>query len=129
MKMTKNLFFAVFAMLFIFAVNAQAQAKKAKKSPEKRVENQLKKMTELLELTSDQQTKVKAAIETRITAVDAEREGAESKEDIDRKAIRAAKKAFDTEIKGILNEEQTKKYEAWKAEKKEKRREKRNSKS
>ncbi|WP_375562726.1 Spy/CpxP family protein refolding chaperone [Bernardetia sp. OM2101] len=91
------------------------------KDPNKRAEKRVEKWKTELSLSDAQATKVKAALVTKMTKMQALREAAKDKGDdekVDKIERKAIKTAFETELKSILSSEQFAKYEQIKAEKK-----------
>jgi len=106
------------ALLFILCILASASVfaqKKGKKSPEARAEKQITRMTEELDLTDEQVTKLRPAIVTRIQKV------REAKKAENTANIKAARKEFREVLKATLTEEQFAKYKQLKKERREKR--------
>lgn len=86
------------------------------RSPEERLQAELKTLKEKLALTEDQATKIEAILKDRTKEMTAAREKAGS----DREAARAAsteiRKSFDTKIDAVLTAEQKPKMEAYREE-------------
>ncbi|AFM04912.1 hypothetical protein Fleli_2547 [Bernardetia litoralis DSM 6794] len=96
----------------------KAEALRAEhKDPNNRAEKRVEKMKTELSLNDAQATKVKAALVTEMTKMQALKEAA-GEEKVDKSERKALKTAFETELKSILSDEQFTKYEAIKAEKK-----------
>ena len=87
------------------------------KDPNKRAEKRVEKWKSELSLSEAQATKVKAALVTKITKIQALKEAADENK-VDKAERKAINTAFETELKSILSSEQFTKYEKIKAEKK-----------
>lgn len=87
------------------------------KDPAKRAEKRIEKLKSELSLTDAQATKVKAALVTKMTKMQALKEAA-GEEKVNKTERKAIKTAFETELKSILSTEQFAKYEQIKADKK-----------
>lgn len=102
-------------MLAIAVMSAKAQESKPappKKTPEERAENITRRMTKELDLSPEQQTKVKAAVLKRETMREQKVEAAKAEMD-----------KIDAEFKQILNKEQYVKFQQKREEMKKKRKE------
>lgn len=90
-----------------------------RKNPTNRAEKRVEKWKSDLSLSDAQAIKVKAALVTKMTKMEAlkEKAGDEKVDKTERKTIQTA---FETELKSILSAEQFTKYEQIKADKKEK---------
>ncbi len=89
-------------------------------SPEKRIEKQAEKLTADLSLSEDQKAKVIVALNERKESLPERKElTSEEKKEL-RKKMKAEQQTLKQKMKGILSEEQYKKWEAIMAEKKEK---------
>ncbi|PIY11343.1 MAG: hypothetical protein COZ18_04110 [Flexibacter sp. CG_4_10_14_3_um_filter_32_15] len=88
-----------------------------RKDPNNRAEKRVEKWKTELSLSDAQATKVKTALVTKMTKMQALREAA-GDEKVDKTERKAIKTAFETELKSILSAEQFTKYEQLKAEKK-----------
>ncbi|WP_291726242.1 Spy/CpxP family protein refolding chaperone [Bernardetia sp.] len=96
----------------------KAEALRAEhKDPEKRAEKRLEKLKSELSLTDAQASKVKSALVTKMTKMQALKEAA-GEERVNKDERKALHTAFENELKSILSDEQFKKYEEIKAEKK-----------
>lgn len=91
--------------------------KEEHKDPNKRAEKRTEKWKTELSLTDAQASKVKAALVTKMTKMQALKEAA-GEEKVNKEERKAIKTAFETELKSILSKEQFAKYEQIKAEKK-----------
>lgn len=98
------------ALLAIFALSAMAQEQRQRPNPEQRAENQLKLMTEKLDLTNDQQEKIRTLNKERSKRMQ------ESRSSRDRDQIRTFQQQYRAEVSKILTPEQKEKYEAWEKE-------------
>lgn len=98
----------------------KAEALRAEhKDPKNRAEKRIEKWKSELSLSDTQSIKVKAALVTKMTKMQALKEAAKD-EKIDKTEGKAIKIAFETELKSILSSEQFTKYEQIKTEKKDK---------
>lgn len=96
----------------------KAEALKAeRKNPANRAEKHVQKMKTELSLSDTQTPKVKAALVTKMTKMQALKEKAGDAK-VDKTERKAVKTAFETELKSILSSEQFTKYEQIKADKK-----------
>ncbi len=96
----------------------KAEALKAeRKNPEKRAEKRVEKWKSELSLNDAQTAKVKTALVTKMTKMQALKEAA-GEQKVDKSERKAINVAFETELKSILSNEQFVKYEQLKAEKK-----------
>jgi len=118
--------FGVVVLMFLINTQAQAQVgqghrgqEQGKMTPEQRVEAQLKKLTDELQLDTKQQEQVKAALQDRAKAADELRvqAAAERRERLNK--MRAIHQTFQASMKGILNAEQQTKFEQLQAKRKE----------
>ncbi len=101
------------ALLFTLCILASASVfaqKKSKKSPEERAEKQITRMTEELDLTEEQVTKLRPAITTRIQKVQ------EAKKTENTANVKVARKEFREVLKATLTEEQFAKHKQLKKE-------------
>jgi len=87
------------------------------KDPTNRAEKRIEKMKTELSLSDAQATKVKAALVTKMTKMQALKEKA-GDDKVDKTERKTIKTAFETELKSILSSEQFTKYEQMKADKK-----------
>ncbi len=105
--------FLIVSIIIITVMSTYAQesdkAVKPKKSPEERAEQMIKRMTNELALTTDQQMKVKALILER-----------EKERDVQMQKKREEMKEMDAELKVILTPEQYQKREQKKQERRKK---------
>lgn len=117
----------IIVLVFAFTFTAQAQKKGKKPSAEK----MLKKMTKDLNLTEDQQSKIKPLLEAQIADRKAMNENRKANKDSGQKPSKEERKqlrkdrmeketAFNAEMANILDEEQLAIFEANAKEKKEK---------
>lgn len=88
------------------------------KDPTKRAEKRVEKWKTELSLSDEQATKVKAALVTKMTKMQALKEADNEDEKANKTERKAIKTAFETELKSILSSEQFAKYEQIKADKK-----------
>lgn len=109
----------VFALFFSMVCGVSAQRQRGG-DPAKRIEKRMKKMAKHLNLTADQETKVKAIL------IESAKKGRELKNSgVSRKEKRQKKKALrqetDTKLAAVLSPEQMKKFNEMKQKQKERR--------
>jgi hydrogenase maturation factor HypE len=117
----KRILLAVLA-LFISAGSIWAQndiAPKPKKTAEQRAEQFSKKMTKNLNLDGAQQERIKAINLDRFKQIDEARNGEAGKKKEVAAKIKAINDTYLTTLKGVLTEEQFKKFEEMKSQLKE----------
>lgn len=98
---------ALMAMIMaFFSITAFAQRQDSDVTPEKRAENQVKQMTEKLNLSEDQQKQIYNLSLARAQKVKEMREA----QTIDREQMRASMETFNNEVAKLLTVEQQEKY-------------------
>lgn len=105
-------------LLFSVITFAQAQGGGDRKmpTPEERATRSTEQLTKKLNLSADQQTKVKAILLDQATAmVKVREEGKGDREGMMAK-MKASNEESDTKINAVLNDDQKKSYTDWKAE-------------
>ncbi len=109
-------FFAtlIISLFAVSAIFAQQHRGKKDRTPQERIDAQVKKLTKKLDLTEDQVAKTRPLVEKRVNTI----ESLKGKGKEARPQRKAALEEFDKDFTAILTPEQVKKYEAWKADKK-----------
>jgi len=93
------------------AQDAPADAKKGGKRGFPTIEQQMERYNTGLTLTDEQKPKFKAALEEQQKAMQAIRSDSSLEQDARRTKMQDLRKATDTKMKGILTDEQYKKYQ------------------
>ena len=105
-------------ILFIAGLNLAAMAQFTKKSPEQRAAHATKSLSKILNLTSDQASKVNAIFLAQATQMDS----LKSDPSADKKGSHLAKKSIklstDKQLMAVLNSDQQKQYLQWEKMKK-----------
>lgn len=113
----KKVAFVVVAILMVFGVQAQ-DTKKEKKSPEERIEMKISKMKEVLQITPEQEAKIRPVLEQKQKNMEAFRAAHKG----DKEAIKAENKKqrelSHKQINAVLTAEQKTKWKAYKEEQK-----------
>jgi periplasmic protein CpxP/Spy len=108
----KNLFLTILLFAGLTAAHAQSNQQKSMVTAEQKAEESINKLKTELTLTEEQVPKVKAITIDKINKVTA----AHKKNGADKNRLQAANKLiqeeYETALKGILTEEQFKKYHA-----------------
>ncbi len=125
--MKKIILLAIVSLLGITISFAQ-KGKNKNLTPEQRIEKHMKRLNKHLALTSDQQIKVKDIVTAKVNGMEELRNNGKDKK-ANRPARKSIRQTFDKDLTAVLNADQLKKYEAWKAEKKAKRQAKKGAKS
>ena len=92
------------------AQDANPDAKKGKRTPPT-IEQQMDRLNTALTLTDEQKPKVKAVLEEQQKAMQKIREDSSLEQDARRTKMQDLRKEMNTKMKGILTEEQYKKYQ------------------
>ena len=114
--LVKKSFVLVLVSLFVVSVSAQGPDKKPRMTPEERVSKQVEMMTKQLDLTADQQAKIKE-INLKYSQQMADH-AKQSKEEMkkNREKMETQMEAKNAELKQVLTPEQ---YEKWQEKRKE----------
>lgn len=112
----------VCGLLFSVITFAHAQQGGGRKmpSPEERAKRNTDRLAEKLTLTEDQKTKVSTIFLDQATAVDKIREAGSGDREATRAQVLKLSDETDAKIAAVLTADQKKTYEAWRAEQKEK---------
>lgn len=113
----KKLALVVVAVLMAFGVQAQ-DVKKEKKSPEERTEAKISKMKEVLQLTADQEAKIRPVLQQKQTAMKTFREANKGNKEAIKKENEKQRAISAKAINGVLTPAQQKKWKAYKEEQK-----------
>ena len=122
--LVKKSFVLVLVSLFVFSVSAQRPDKSSKTTPEDRATRQTEMMTKQLNLTADQQAKIKEINLKYSQQQVGQRSQAKEQMKQNRENMKTQMNARDAEIKQVLTPEQLEKWQAKRNEMKQQGREK-----
>lgn len=110
----------VCGLLFSVITFAKAQdGGRQMPSPEERAKRSVDRLTEKLGLTDDQKSKITAIFLDQAAAITKARQESKGDRDAMRAQVQKINDESDAKITALLNDDQKKKFEAWKAERKE----------
>lgn len=118
--------FGIIALILLIGIQAQAQNRRGggqhrqhRMTPEQRVDRQLQRLTQELQLDAAQQEKVRTALQNRVKAADELRAEATAERQTRMNKARAIRDDFNRAMSGILNAEQQAKFEQFQAKRRE----------